>query len=162
MNTMMLSWKTVPEWKTKKLKGAFFTIETVAFILFVAIVAAVILSQGFNTDGAKRTTTSQEIDQIRTAAVQYKAFYAHDANFSDGFPELFDYIDSSDAVDGRRHGPFLTPDKKNGNDGRWTTSGANDLWGNPYKYDSSTNEIYSTCGGVDEEDQIRSYIGGQN
>ncbi len=161
MFNMVLAKNTVHNGGGRKLKGAFFTIETVAFILFVAIVTAIALSGGFKTDGAKRTTTSQEIDQIRTAAVQYKAFYIHDVNFSDGFPELFGYIDPSDSVDSRRHGPFLTPDSQNGNDGRWTTSGANDLWGNPYKFDTSTNEIYSTCGGADEEDQIRAYIGGQ-
>lgn len=144
----------------RKLRGAIFTIETAAFIIFVAIIAAIAISNLLDPDSAKRTTTTQEIEQIRTAAVQYRAFYANDVNFTDGFPELFTYIDTDSSVDGRRHGPFLEPNSVGDTDGRWTTSGAKDMWGNPYYFDASSREIYSTCGGADEEDQIRVYIGG--
>ncbi len=145
----------------QKLKGAILTMETAFYIIVIAILAAIAVSTLVDTDSAKKTTTTQEIEQIRTAAVQYKAFYVHEVNFSDGFPELFGYIEPSDAVDARRHGPFLAPNSTNGNDGRWSTSGAVDMWGNPYKFDNSTYEIYSTCGDADEEDQIRAYIGGE-
>ena len=145
----------------QKVKGAILTMETAFYIIIIAIFAAIAVSTLVDTDSAKKTTTTQEIEQIRTAAVQYKAFYVHEVNFSDGFPELFGYIEASDAVDARRHGPFLAPNSTNDNDGRWSTAGAIDMWGNPYKFDTSTYEIYSTCGGADEEDQIRAYIGGE-
>lgn len=150
--------KVVPKWIPAKVRGAILTMDAVLYLIFIAIIAAIVISTVLDTDSAKRATTTQEIDQIRTAAVQYKAFYVHEVSFSDGFPELFTYIEATDAVDSRRHGPFLSPDSTS-NDGRWTTSAAIDLWGNAYKYDSATNEIYSTCGGADEEDQVRAFIG---
>ena len=148
----------VPDGFRAKVRGAILTMETAFYIIFIAIIAAIAISSLLDTDSAKKATTTQEIEQIRTAAVQYRAFYVRDVTFSDGFPELFTYIEPADAVDSRRHGPFLSPDSTS-NDGRWTTSAAIDLWGNAYKYDSATNEIYSTCGGADEEDQIRVFIG---
>lgn len=154
MNTFMIP---------RKLKGAILTMETAFYIIVIAILAAIAISTLVDTDAAKRTTSNQEIEQIRTACVQYKAFSIAQVNFSDGFPELFGYIEANEAVDAHRHGPFLEPNSSNGQDGRWTVDGgAKDLWGNPYYYDANTNEIYCTLGGADEDDWLRVYIGGYN
>ena len=146
----------------KRVKGAILTMETAFYIIVIAILAAIAISTLVDTDAAKRTTSNQEIEQIRTAAVQYKAFSINQVAFTDGFPELFGYIEANEAVDAHRHGPFLEPNSSNGQDGRWTTAGAKDLWGNPYYYDAATNEIYCTCGNADEADWLRVYIGGYN
>ena len=147
----------------KKLKGAILTMETAFYIIVIAILAAIAISTLVDTDAAKRTSSNQEIEQIRTACVQYKAFSINKVAFTDGFPELFGYIEANEAVDAHRHGPFLEPNTSNGADGRWTVAeGAKDLWGNPYYYDSTNNEIYCTCGGADEDDWLRVYIGGYN
>ena len=151
-------------WMPSKVRGAILTMETAFYIIVIAILAAIAISTLVDTDAAKRTTTNQEIEQIRTAAVQYKAFVLQKkVTFSDGFTELFVELPADKSVDHNVHGPFLEPNSKNGTDGRWTiTNGAKDLWGDQYHYDSKTNEIYSKCGSDKVQDEIRVYIGGDN
>ena len=151
-------------WMPSKVRGAILTMETAFYIIVIAILAAIAISTLVDTDAAKRTTTNQEIEQIRTAAVQYKAFVLQKkVTFSDGFTELFKTLPANMSVDNNIHGPFLEPNSKNGTDGRWTVSkGAKDLWGDQYHYDSKTNEIYSKCGSDKVQDEIRVYIGGDN
>ena len=139
-----LAWKT--ETKRNK-KGAYFLIEIAFFLVFCVIVAAVALGMFDNADSGKVATTTQELDQIRTAIVTYKT-YKLDGSLPSTPGDLLGTISTSDSIDGREHGPFLS--KNN----RWQNGQLLDMWGEDYVIDKDNNLVYSNAGSTDSTKRI--------
>ena len=139
-------------------KGAFFSVETAFYFIVIAIVAALIIGIFTYLDDARVSTAQQELDQIRSAVLEYKA-YRLDQTVPSNLPTLLESgcISADDAIDNRKHGPFL-----NTTNNRWSSDGLKDPWGNNYEIstdsDSRGTYVYSTCGGKTEEEYLRVYV----
>lgn len=138
-------------------KGAFFSIETAFYFIVIAIIAAVVIGIFNYLNDARVSTAEQELDQLRSAVLEYKAYRVDQsmpANLSDLLKS--DAITAQYSIDNRQHGPFL-----NTTNNRWSTAGIKDPWGNDYKIDGSDTKgkyIYSTAGSTDSTRYIKSYI----
>ena len=139
-------------------KGAFFSVETAFYFIVIAIVAALIIGIFTYLDDARVATAQQELDQIRSAVLEYKA-YRLDQSVPSELPTLLESgcISADDSIDNRRHGPFL-----NTTNNRWTSDGLKDPWGNNYEISSDSDSrgtyVYSTCGGKGTDEYLRVYI----
>ena len=139
-------------------KGAFFSVETAFYFIVIAIVAALIIGIFTYLDDARVSTAQQELDQIRSAVLEYKA-YRLDQTVPDDLTILLnsDCIEAGDSIDNRKHGPFL-----NTTNNRWSSNGLKDPWGNNYEISSDSDTrgtyVYSTCGGKTEEEYLRVYV----
>ena len=137
----------------RKKKGAYFILEIAFFLIFVAIITAVATGMLGNTDGAKVATTNQELDQIRTAVLNYRTYRIDGANPTLGDLVVSPSISKENAIDGRQHDAFLQTSP------RWSSSGLKDMWGNDYVIDTSANTVYSTAGSSDSSDYITLSLG---
>ena len=136
-----------------KKKGESLLMSVAAYIVALAIILGVAVMLLGDTDPSKITVTKQELDQIRTAVVEYRT-YRIDGASPASLGELLNdpVIASSDSIDGRAHHPTLTTNP------RWSNSGLKDMWGNDYVLDGNT--VYSTAGSTDETDRVSLEIGG--
>ena len=138
-----------------KKKGESLLMSVAAYIVALAIILGVATMLLGDTDPSKITVTKQELDQIRTAVVEYRT-YRIDGESPASLGELLNdpVIAASDAIDGRAHHPTLSPNA------RWSNSGLKDMWGNDYVLDGNT--VYSTAGSTDETDRVSLEIGGSS
>ena len=137
----------------KKRKGAYFLVEIAIFLIFVAIITSTSMGSISDTDGAKIATTHQELDQIRTAVMQYKT-YRLDNTVPDNLGDLIKNpcIASEDAIDAREHPAFLQETA------RWSTSGLKDMWNNNYTIETDTDGsmvLQSTAGSSDTAKYVK-------
>lgn len=128
-----------------KKKGAILSLETMMYIAVIAVLIAVGIGGFSMYKSAKVSTAKLELDQIRSAMIEYSSVEAR-SNYPDDIDNLFDTLSASDTIDGMEHGPFL----KAAN--RWSDGQALDPWGNSYYIDG--DDIVSD-GDPDNNDTIR-------
>jgi hypothetical protein len=109
----------------KKKPGAVLSLETVLYVAIIIIFVAIGLGIFSQRESAKVAACNQELDQIRSAVVQYGALDVNGTNGLTDLTKLFDAsaISATDAVDGVAHGYFLQKS------GRWKDGKLHNPWG---------------------------------
>lgn len=129
----------------KKKPGAVLSLETMLYIAIIIIFVAIGIGIFSQRESAKIAACNQELDQIRSAVIQYSSLRASDDNDLDDLSKLFkaEAISADEAVDGASHGYFLQET------GRWKhgSQGGDQVlnpWGDDsYHYDADTGKIYT-------------------
>lgn len=124
----------------KKKKGAVLSIETIIYIAVLIIFIAVGIAAFSQRESAKAAACQSELDQIRSAIVQYQALRVDGALPSDDLTEIAPDgpgISSEDSVDGIEHVGFLQKS------GRWKNGELYNPWGETYSFDSASGVIHS-------------------
>lgn len=129
-----------------KKKGAILSLETMMYIAVIAVLIAVGLGAFSMYKSAKVSTAKLELDQIRSALIEYSSV-SRTGDYPDDINELFNTLSSSDTIDGLEHGPFLKATN------RWEDSEAVDPWGTNYYIDGS--DIVSNGDPDNDSDTIR-------
>ena len=122
----------------KKKPGAVLSLETMLYIALIIIFVAVGIGIFSQRESAKVAACNQELDQIRTALVQYSSLRMEDNNDISDLTILFDAeaIKDTESVDGIAHGYFLQQT------GRWKDGQLHNPWGDGfYTYDASSGVI---------------------
>lgn len=117
-------------------KGAFLSLETLMYIVVLLVLLAIGLGLFSQRESAKVATARSELDQIRTATIEYNSYHITSQYPSDP-SVLLDKLSASESTDGLEHGPFLQP-----ND-RWQGSGTGlaDPWGGTYTYVGAGQDV---------------------
>lgn len=129
----------------KRLPGLGLQIDAVLWGIFVAIIIVAMVSYGLGlVKDSKVTAAKLELDQIRTAVLQYESLSSSGAKPT-SLPTLLDELPATSSVDGIKHDAFL---KTNG---RWSSSGLLDPWGTAYSFgtDSDGNATIQSTGSGD-------------
>lgn len=113
----------------KKKKG-FSIMELAIYILVAAILLGAIAFAGSQmVNSAKVSNAKQELENLRSACMQYTIWNVNNDYPADLETLLSDTaIPADQAIDNVPHGPFITTNN------RWTTAGIKDPWGNDYVY----------------------------
>ena len=131
--------------KKRFIPGLGLQIDAVLWGIFVAIIIAAMVSYSLGlVKDSKITAAKLELDQIRTAVLQYESLSSTNTKPT-SLPVLLDEMPATSSVDGMKHDSFL---KANG---RWSSSGLLDPWGTAYSYgtDSDGNITIQSTGSGD-------------
>lgn len=117
-------------------KGAFLSLETLMYIVVLLILLAIGLGLFSQRESAKVATARSELDQIRTATIEYNSYHITSQYPSDP-SVLLETLPATESTDGLEHGPFLQP-----ND-RWKSGGSGlaDPWGGTYSYVGAGQDV---------------------
>lgn len=114
----------------RKKPGAVLSLETMIYIAVIIVFMALGIGLFSQRESAKVTACNQEMDQIRSAIVQYSSYSTKDNVKELGdLGILFneDALSADNAIDNVQHGPFLQKT------GRWKDGKAINPWGIEYK-----------------------------
>lgn len=126
----------------QKKKGAILSIETIIYIAVLIIFIAVGIAAFSQRESAKAAACQSELDQIRSAIVQYQSLRVDSKYPSADLNEIAPGgagIDAADSVDGISHKDFLQKA------GRWKDGKLNNPWGDGdgYTFTESDGVIHS-------------------
>ena len=124
----------------KKKKGAILSIETIIYIAVLIIFIAVGIAAFSQSESAKAAACQSELDQIRSAIVQYQALRVDGSYPSEDLNEIApdgSGISSEDSVDGIEHKDFLQKS------GRWKSGNLYNPWGEKYTFNESEGKVHS-------------------
>lgn len=118
----------------QKRKGAFLSLETLMYIVVLLILLAIGLGLFSQRESAKISTARSELDQIRSATIEYNS-YQITSQFPSDPSELLGTLSSTETTDGLEHGPFLQASD------RWKDGALKDPWGGTYTYVGSGQNV---------------------
>ncbi len=121
-----------------KKKGVLLTFEGISYTTLILILVAIgILGLGA-VEGYRVVSCRWELRELSAAATQYKAYSTSNKLPTDLSVLLKDdAISATDSTDGVKHGNFIRQSS------RWTASGINNAWNQPYVISPADGTI--TC-----------------
>lgn len=129
--------KAMLDGKPRTLRGLAMQLDAAVWMVIVAIiVAAVVVGAVHMTNEARFATARLEMDQLRSAVLQYEAYT--EKTFDGKWNVLFSEVTDTS---GDKHKALLQ--KK----GRWSGGSPKDPWSKDYVFDTSTRQISCTNDG---------------
>lgn len=129
--------KTTLQDKPRTLRGLAMQLDAAVWMVIVSIiVAAVVVGAVHMTNEARFATARLEMDQLRSAVLQYEAYT--EKNFDGKWNVLFSEVTDTS---GDKHKALLQ--KK----GRWSGGSPKDPWTKDYVYDATNRQISCTNDG---------------
>lgn len=127
----LINRKTTLDSQPLTLRGFAMQLDSAVWMVIVSIVvAAVVVGAMYMTNESRLATARLEMDQLRTAIIQYENY--KEKPFSGNWNLLFlEITDTS----GDRHRPLLQ------RKGRWSSGTPKDPWSKEYIYDETNRQI---------------------